>query len=190
MHPLQAHIEKCTSQDIDFRAVLGYFEEVNYAKKTELLRAGDVCRFEGFVIEGCVKTYFTDPEGAEVILTFATEQWWVSDLISFEEQKPARFNIETLEDTRMLVLDRAGKESLLAAFPQLERMFRLMVQRHLASYQNRLYNNIALSAEDRYDRFMDSYPELFQRIPQYQIAAYLGMSPEFLSKIRKRKALE
>lgn len=188
MHPLQQHIAQCTQQTVDFDTVLDFFEATSFPKRYVLLRAGEVCRFEGFVLEGCVKTYFIEPNGAEVILTFATENWWVSDLVSFEEQKPARFYIETLEDTEMLLLDRSSKAALLEKFPQLERMFRLMVQRHLASYQNRLYETVSLTAEERYAHFIAQFPDLLQRVPQYQIAAYLGMSPEFLSKIRRRQA--
>lgn len=95
--------------------------------------------------------------------------------------------IETIEDTELWMISPQAKTLILQELPALERMFRLMVQRHLASYQERLFANIALSAEDRYALFLEKYPSLSQRIPQHLIAAYLGISPEFLSRIRKRK---
>lgn len=156
-------------------------------KKTFLLRAGEVCTFEAFILKGCVKLYYIDRDGMEVIMTFATENWWVSDIISFHEQKPSKMFIETIEDTELLVLTPFAKEEALRKIPALERMFRLMVQRHLSTYQERLFGNLALTAEERYDQFLQKYPHLPLRIPQHLIASYLGISPEFLSRLRKRK---
>lgn len=167
--------------------ILSYFQVVRYPKKTIILHAGDVCRFEGFIVSGCIKTYFIDAHGAEVILTFGTESWWVSDIASFHEQVPSTMFIETIEHSELLTLSLQAKEDLLAAYPKLEKMFRLMVQRHLASYQERLFGNIALTAEARYDNFLTRFPEIPQRVPQHLIASYLGISPEFLSRLRKRK---
>lgn len=155
-------------------------------KKTFLLQEGDICQFEAYLDKGCIKSYFLNENGFEVILTFATEDWWVSDIASFHEQIPSRMYIETLEDCELLVLSPAAKEELLAKAPRFERVFRLMVQRHLASYQERLFGNIAKSAQERYLDFLQKYPTLPLRVPQHQIAAYLGISPEFLSKIRAR----
>ncbi len=95
--------------------------------------------------------------------------------------------IETIEDCEILVLTPTSKAILLEKYPVLEKMFRLLVQRHLSSYQERLFGNIALTAEQRYDEFLKKYPALPQRVPQHYIASYLGISPEFLSRLRKRK---
>lgn len=156
-------------------------------KKTLMLREGEICTFEAFILQGCVKTYFLDQHGSEVILTFATENWWISDLISFYEQKPSKMFIETLEDTQLLFFTPQTKARVLEHLPALERVFRLMVQRHLATYQERLFNNLALTAEERYLHFLEKYPELPNRIPQHLIATYLGITAEFLSRIRRRK---
>lgn len=169
----------------------GFFNKILEHKiispKTFLLREGEICQFEAFIIKGCIKTYFIDKNGFEVILTFATENWWISDITSFHEQKPSKMFIETIEETELLILTPQTKQALLSHIPALERMFRLMVQRHLGAYQERLFSNIALSAEERYDMFLKKFPDLPQRIPQHLIAAYLGISAEFLSRIRKRK---
>jgi CRP/FNR family transcriptional regulator, cyclic AMP receptor protein len=185
---INQYIQACTSLTVD---ELQYFNHSFIAKavpaKTLLLKAGDICDTEAFIVKGCIKTYFLDSNGHEVILTFATENWWVSDIISFHEKKPSKMYIETIEATELLILTPSIKEKVLQKIPALERLFRLMVQRHLASYQERIFDNIALSAEERYEKFLQKYPLLPQRIPQHLIASYLGMSAEFLSKIRKRR---
>ncbi|MBK8620869.1 MAG: Crp/Fnr family transcriptional regulator [Saprospiraceae bacterium] len=167
--------------------IISFFTLKKFAKKTILLHAGEVCRFEAFVIKGCLKTYFIDKNGFEVILTFATENWWVSDIASFQQEKPSQMWIETIEDCEMLMINQADKERLLSTYPVLEKMFRLLVQRHLVTYQERLFGNIALTAKERYEVFLHKYPALPQRIPQHLIASYLGVSPEFLSRLRNKK---
>lgn len=155
-------------------------------KKTFLLQQGEICRFEAYIIKGCIRSYYIDNNGFDVILTFAIEDWWVSDIASFHEKKPSRMFIETLEACELLMLTPESKEELLQKVPAFERVFRLMVQKHLTSYQERLFGNIAQTAQDRYLAFLQKYPSLSQRVPQHLIASYLGISPEFLSKIRSK----
>ncbi|MCU7694932.1 Crp/Fnr family transcriptional regulator [Haoranjiania flava] len=157
-------------------------------KKTLLLRDGEVCHAEIFVLKGCLKSYFIDDNGFEVILTFAVENWWASDMKSFTERVPSNMFIETIEDSELLYLTYEKKETLLAKYPRFERVFRLMVQRHLVTYQERLFKNISAPAKTRYLDFIEKYPDLPQRVPQHLIASYIGISPEFLSKIRKELA--
>ncbi|HSZ71433.1 MAG TPA: Crp/Fnr family transcriptional regulator [Cytophagaceae bacterium] len=155
-------------------------------KKTLLLEAGQVCDFEAYIIKGCVRTYYVDENGFEVDLLFAIEDWWISDLASFSQQKPAQLYIETVEECELLLIDYASKEKLFKKVPAFERLFRLMVQRTHETMMNRLISNIAKSAEARYVEFVKKYPSIPQRVPQHLIAAYLGISPEFLSKIRTK----
>lgn len=155
-------------------------------KKTILLREGEVCQFEAYIKKGCVRIYYVNENGFEVVLSFAVEDWWVSDIASFHENKPSLFFIETLEETEMLLLAPQTKEKLLLTIPKFERVFRLLVQRNLSSVQNRLINTISKTASDRYLEFIKLYPSLPLRVPQYHIASYLGVSPEFVSTIRKR----
>ena len=157
-------------------------------KKTLLLKEGDLCCFESYINKGCIRSYYIDETGQEVILQFAVEDWWVSDLASFHEHIPSKMFIETLEDCELLTLNPATKEHLLTHIPQLERMFRIMVQRNLSSLQDRLFSTITNSAEDKYRDFIRRYPDIPQRVAQHYIASYLGISPEFLSKIRGRIA--
>jgi CRP-like cAMP-binding protein len=157
-----------------------------FPKKTFLLLEGEVCQFEAFLLKGCIRTYYIDSTGAEVTLQFAIEDWWVSDITSFQNQTPSHMYIETLEDCEVLLLTPENKEKLLSQVPGFERMFRLMVQRNLAQTQERLFRTISTSAVEKYLDFLNRYPTIPQRVAQHYIASYLGFSPEFLSKVRKK----
>lgn len=156
------------------------------SKKTFLLQEGEVCNFEAFIVKGCVRTYYIDANGFEVILQFGIEEWWVSDIASFHEQTSSKLFIETLEDCDLFYLTPQTKEELLFKVPSFERVFRMMIQRNLSATQNRLINNIAKPAQERYLEFIAKYPTIPQRVPQHYIASFLGISPEFLSKIRAK----
>jgi len=164
----------------------GVLEYKVVPKKTMLLRAGDICNFELYVNKGCIREYYIDSKGMEITLQFAVEDWWMSDITSFQDQTPSSMYIETLEDCELLVLSRNVKERLLLKVPKFERMFRLMIQRHLSVVQNRLFRTISYTAMEKYLEFISRYPSIPQRVPQHYIASYLGISPEFLSKLRTR----
>jgi CRP-like cAMP-binding protein len=155
-------------------------------KKTILLHAGEVCNFEAYINKGCIREYFIDDHGIELTLQFATEDRWVSDITSFEDQVASDMYIETLEDCELLVLSRQSKENLINEVPQLERMFRLMIQRHLSKLQKRLFKTVSSSAMDQYIEFVTRYPTISQRVSQQYIASYLGITPEFLSRLRAK----
>jgi CRP-like cAMP-binding protein len=153
-------------------------------KKNFLLQEGEICDFEAFILKGCIRSYYLDKEGVETILLFAVEEWWASDLTSFSERKPSNLFIETVEDTELLSIDYKNKTLLFERVPAFERMFRLLVQRSLSVLQQRFYASISQTAEERYLHFLEKYPLIAQRVPQHQIARYIGVSPEFLSKVR------
>lgn len=157
-------------------------------KKTFLLQEGEICNFEAFIIKGCMRKYYIDKNGFEVILQFAIEDWWVSDIASFHDQKPSDLFIEALEDCEIFVLTPDKKEALLAKAPKFERQFRLLVQKNLSATQSRLINSIAQTAHERYADFLKKYPKIPQRVAQHYIASYLGISAEFLSKVRAKMA--
>jgi CRP-like cAMP-binding protein len=169
---------------------LEYFNSIleykTVPKKTMLLQPGEICNFELYVNKGCIREYYIDSKGAEITLQFAVEDWWMSDITSFQDQTPSIMYIETLEDCELLMLSRSAKENLLLQVPKLERMFRLMLQRHLSVVQNRLVKTISYTAMERYLEFLSRYPNIPQRVAQHYIASYLGISAEFLSKLRKR----
>lgn len=174
--------------DAELEIFLEAFEYKTIPKKTFLLKAGEVCRSEVFIVKGCIRTYFIDKKGLETILTFGTENWWIGDIASFNDQTPSKMFIEAIEDCEVLEIQYESKIRLTQAIPKLEHMYLILIQKHLTAYQERLFGNIALSAEERYDIFLDKYPQLPQRISQHLIASYLGISPEFLSRIRNRKS--
>ena len=149
-----------------------------YPKKTHLLREGEICQFEGFIKQGCTRTYYLDENGFEVTLLFAVEDWWITDIDSFNNKTPSKIFIEALEDTEIYILNPETKEELLQKVPKFERAFRLMMQRYVVTLQNRLINTISQPATDRYLEFIRVYPTIPQRVAQYYIASYLGVSKE------------
>lgn len=160
---------------------------VTVQKKDFLLKAGDICNFEAFINKGCLMTYLLNEEGKETVLYFSVENWWVSDICSFNERSPSEFYIQAMENSELLILTPQTKEELLFKVPSFERVFRLMIQKNLSVMQNRLHSIVAYPAEKRYKDFLIRYPTISQRVSQQHIASYLGVSPEFLSKIRGRK---
>jgi CRP-like cAMP-binding protein len=188
-HPdLAAFVARCTVlSPAQLDQLFAAMEPRTMPKRTLLLRAGDVCDFEAYVHRGCVRSYCIDANGHEVTLQFATEGWWASDIASFNERVPSRMFIETLEETELLVLKYDRKERLYQEIPALERMFRLMVQRNLSNLQDRFVSTLARPADERYEAFLLRFPELPNRVPQHLIASYLGITPEFLSKLRTRR---
>ena len=164
-------------------------EHKTVPKKTILLHEGEMCDFEAFVIKGCIRKYYIDANGFEVILQFAIENAWLSDIsFSIYEKKPSRVFIETLEECEFFMFTPDTKEALFAKAPKFERAFRILMQRNLAVTQERLFNTISKTATEKYLEFLELYPTLSQRVAQHYIASYLGISAEFLSKIRTKIA--
>lgn len=161
-----------------------------YLKGQYLLQQGDICKFSGFIISGCTKTFFIDDQGQEHVVMFSVEDWWASDMGSFISQKPAVFNVQCLENTEIIQLSYDGQAELLEEIPKLERFFRIIVERAFVSSQKRIMRNFSMNAKQRYLYFRDQYPQIEQRIPQYLIASYLGITKEFLSKIKKELLLD
>jgi len=175
-----------TLSESDEQLFLSLLEVKTFPKKTILLHEGDVCQFEAYVNSGCLRTYYINENGFEVVLQFSIEDWWVSDIASFDSQKPSHLFIETLEDVEVLVLSHENKERLLLEIPTFERFFRILLRRNLAATQSRLIQTMAKPAQEKYLDFIKLYPTISQRVAQHYIASYLGISPEFLSKIRSR----
>lgn len=157
-------------------------------KKELLLQQGAICPAEYFIVSGCVRVFTTDADGVDHITFFGTENWWVGDLFSFLSQKPALHSIEALEPTELLCLTKADLEHLYVRVPKFERFFRILLQNAFIAQQQRINQTLSLSAEERYLQFRQRFPQLEQRIPQKQLAAYLGVTPVFLSMMRRRWA--
>jgi CRP-like cAMP-binding protein len=175
-----------TDKELDIFNSLLSFKQI--PKKTIMLHKGEKCTFDAFVINGCVRKYYIDENGLEVVLQFAVENSWISDIsFSIYETDVSHVFIETLENSDFLMFTPENKEQLFEQAPKFERAFRILMQRHQAVTQNRLVHSITLTAEQKYDEFLKTYPTIPLRVAQHYIASYLGISAEFLSKIRTRK---
>jgi len=161
-----------------------------YLKGQFTVQQNDVCKNLNFVISGCLKTFYIDTEGQEHIVLFAIEDWWSSDLGSFITQAPADYNVQCLENTTVIQFSHDNLEELYIQIPKLERLFRKMLEKALVATQQRIIRSFSLSAKERYIKFKELYPKIDQRIPQYMIASYLGITKEFLSKIKSQIILE
>ncbi|MEO6546616.1 MAG: Crp/Fnr family transcriptional regulator [Ferruginibacter sp.] len=182
------HLDKFIeiSQD-EFLEILPFFEIIKVKKKENLMREGEVCRQHYFVLNGCVRKFFVNEKGIEQTTEFALENWWITDNISFEHGHVTLFTIQAVEHSEILTISRHSQESLLQQFPKMERYFRFIYQRAYAASQMRIKFLYEMSKEEFYRHFYNKHPEFVQRIPQYLIASYLGLTPEYLSEIRARK---
>lgn len=156
-------------------------------RKGFLLKQGEVCRYESFITKGCLRVYTLDNKGVDHVVMFGTENWWMSDLKSFLIQTPAQYTIDALEDTEVLQISKPNLDQLYERVPKFERFFRIILQNAFVAHQQRIEQNLSFSAEERYRFFTEKYPYMDQRIPQKQIAAYLGITPVFLSMLRRKK---
>ncbi|WP_299220526.1 Crp/Fnr family transcriptional regulator [uncultured Aquimarina sp.] len=145
-----------------------------------------ICSHQTYVLKGAFRSYFVNDEGIEHTIQFAIEDWFISDFNSYVNQSPASLFVEALEDSTVQQIAYEDVENLCYKNPKFERFFRLVAQKSFAFSQRRVLSNLGKSAEERYLEFFNLYPSIVQRVPQYTLASYLGMSPEFLSKIRKR----
>ena len=172
--------------DTELEQLCKPFDLKKIPKKEFLLRQGEVCKFEGFVNKGCFRVYHINNEGVEHVLYFAIEGWWITDIDSFTNEKPASLFIEALEDSEVLLISKREKELLYEQFPKTEKLFRIMTQKTHVALQRRMISNLSKTADERYLDFIETSPPFAQRLSNLQIAAYLGISHEFLSKIRKK----
>ncbi|MDO6434852.1 Crp/Fnr family transcriptional regulator [Flavitalea sp. BT771] len=177
--------EKITLTEEEFNLCKTLFSPKKLRKKQYILQEGDVCKYNIFVTKGLLRSYTIDDKGNEHILQFALEGWWTADLYSFFTEEPSLFNIEALEDSELLLITRPSWESLLQQIPAFERYFRILIQNNLIATQRRLMESLSETAERKYLKFMKTYPESVQRVPQHMIASYLGITRETLSRLRR-----
>jgi CRP-like cAMP-binding protein len=138
------------------------------------------------VINGCFKVYHSDQKGTEQILYFAIEDWWITDVDSFTTLKPSQLNIQALENSEVLLISKTDKEALYQKIPEIEKLFRIMSQKTLIALQRRIIENLSKTADQRYIDFITKYPQIAGRLTNIQIGAYLGVSHEFVSRIRRK----
>jgi CRP-like cAMP-binding protein len=164
------------------------FNQKEVRKKHFLMQEGEICKFEGFVTKGLFRVYHIDSNGFEQVLYFAQENWWITDIDSFTNETPSQLYIQALEDSEVLLISKKDKEFAYNNIPKIEKLFRVMTQKTHIALQRRIIDNLSKTADRRYIDFIEKYPNLFQRLTNLQIAAYLGISHEFLSKIRRKIA--
>lgn len=157
-----------------------------FRKKQYALQEGDTCTQMYFIVRGCLRMYKIDEQGNTHILQFAAEDYWINDLGSFHSEKPSELNIDALEDTMVLQVSRNELISLYLKSVTFNRIFRVLIENSYVNLQKRLLQNISSTAEDRYNSFLETYPHLVNRLSQTQIASYLGITPEFLSRLRNK----
>ena len=164
-----------------------YFKSKSVKKKEHLLKEGQKCTANYFILKGCLRMYYITETGTEQIVQFAIDNWWLTDYSSLDSGKPSQFNIQAVENTEVAILDNEIQEELFKKIPALERYFRIILQKAYAASVMRLRYIFTQSGEERFHHFNNSFPEFVQRVPQYMLASYLGFTPEFLSKIRAKK---
>jgi CRP-like cAMP-binding protein len=184
---LRSHINSVVEMsDEDFHRGTTSLIPKKLRKRQYLLQAGDVCQWLAFITRGCLRQYSLDAEGRERLLRFGIEDWWMTDLESFQSHTPASTNIDALEDSELLLISNGSLDKLSAAVRTWDRYFRGILEREYKAALVRISDFVGASAEERYVHFLQMYPDLFQRIPLHQIASYLGVTPQTLSRIRQQ----
>lgn len=185
--PLIDYFEKLLPLDEDEKlSVEEVFKERRIKRKQFILQEGDICNKNTFIVEGCFRMYMVDDKGKEHNLQFAVENWWIGDLGSFHSEKPSKLYVEAMENSIILQCNKEDQIRLFVTYPKFNRIFRVLAENAMVSMQNRILQNISSTAEERYLDFVERYPHFFNRISNVQIASYLGVTPEFLSSIRRR----
>ena len=181
------NIDKIVSlSDKEKETILSKIEIKHYKAKTVLLNAGEICKHSYFVNSGILRSFNINDNIVEHVLHFACEGWWIGDMYSLITQKPGNLYVEVNEDAEVVLLSKENQEELFLEIPKLERFFRILTENSLVANQERLMDNLSLSAEERFEKFCSKYPTLIQKVPQKQVASYIGVTPEFFSKMKAK----
>lgn len=184
---LIAHVKKTvpvTEEECD--KLVKRFKVHTLGKKEHLLRSGEVSHHMRFIVNGCLRAYYIDDNSEEHTLQFGIQGWWINDLYSYLTHTAARQSIQTTEPSTILQIHRASLDELFNESQAIERFFRLKMQKAYVALQERTLHQLSLNAKDRYLHFRNHYREIEQKVPQYMVASYLGITPEFLSELRKK----
>jgi CRP-like cAMP-binding protein len=160
--------------------------EKKIRKRQYLLHEGDICHYNCFIVKGCLRLYRVGEDGTEHILRFGVENWWMSDHESYNTGNSSKSNIDALENGEIILIDKPDFVQLMSAIPRFKSFVDGLKARSFDASQNRIMSNISETAEERYQNFLTSFPDIFHRVPLHMIASYLGVSRETLSRIRKQ----
>ena len=173
-----------TTEEIDFFTSLLKLKSL--AKGDFLLREGEICKYETFVAQGCLKSFYLDENGFEHIIDFLIEEWWANDLYSLLTQTASKSNIRAIEDTTVVQISKHDLEILYREIPKFERFFRVLFQNAYISQREQINSTLSVEAEERYLLFVQKKPYAKKRFKQKDIASYLGITPQFLSALKKK----
>ena len=165
---------------------LSILREKKIRRKQFLYQEGDICKYTTFVNKGCLRTYAIDNNGPEHVFQFATEGWWIGDIESLKNQTLTMMNTDALEDSEILLISKTDMDQLYEKIPKYEHFSRMILENAYIAHQQRILHNVCFSAAERYQYFIEKYPDWNARIPQNQIASYLGITPEFFSKMKSQ----
>ena len=185
LNNIKRYVDLNADDEQQFAAIV---RQAHVKRRQFIVQPGFVCTQQTYVVKGALRSYFVSNQGVDHTIQFAVDDWFISDFNSYINQTPASLFVEALEDSIVQHLRFDDVENLCADNPKFERFFRLISQKAFAFAQRRVLSNLGKTAEERFVEFQSTYPQIVQRVPQYTLASYLGMSPEFLSKIRKRLA--
>jgi len=174
-----------TNEEENYFASLLHVKTVR--RKQLIVQPGFMCKCRSYVYSGAMRSYFVDDEGKEHTIAIAVEDWWISDYSSYIFQEPAHLFLEAIENSVLVQIEYNKEQLLMEAVPKFERFFRIITERGHAFLQQRLLCNLSKTAEARYEEFLLRHPKLSQRVPQYVLASYLGMSTVYISQLRNNR---
>jgi len=177
---------RCSVTTEEIALLESVFIPMHLEKGAYLLREGEIPKYGAFVAKGCLRSYVVDDKGKEHVVQFAPENWWLSDTNSMLHKTPTLFFMDALEPSDLLLLDVPSHQKLMQSIPGYASSFQAGFQKHAASKDRRIIATLTADAEERFQNFLDVYPTIAQRVPQHMLASYLGVTPETLSRIRKK----
>lgn len=188
MHPLHQHISSHISiSEQEFEKFFNLLEFIKCTKKELIIQPGKAVKHQYFVLKGCLRTFLIDSFGKEHTIQFAVENWWASDYIAYYKEQNSVLSVECIEDCELLKIHKDDLHTIFDELPALERFFRRQLENAFVASQIRILSNLHRTAEERYELFLKSYPTIEQRVKNYQIASYLGITPESLSRLRIKR---
>ena len=182
---LRQQIEKIIQlTDPEFDYVLGHFAAKKFKKNQFVVQEGQVVENDFFILSGCLKSYSTDANGKEHIIQFGMQDWWITDYQAYYNQTRATVNIDCIEESELLCLSYTNREKLCAEMHKMEHFFRKKTNKRNVALQRRILSLLSSNAKERYDKLLEEYPQLFQKVPKQLIASYIGVTRETLSRFR------
>jgi len=174
-----------TFTDAEVDKIYNEFQLRTFDKKKYLLQQGEICKHNYFILSGLTRSFYISPKGNEKITLFAVDNWWITNTESFVKETPSQIYIQAIENTAVLAIDKLSLEKLYGANPKIERLFRILNENMLIAVQRKYDVYLQMKSKERYYNFIKSLPNFVQRVPQYMIASYLEITPEYLSELRK-----